>query len=110
MKKFFCRICLLGLCMVPAFANGDVDINGQITSVNDAKKTITLMGANGNIEIKVFPYTKLKGDDCGVFGNDTQEKFNALKEGMFVEVEAIPQVDGTLGAKEIEWKCGNRAY
>ncbi|CAM2845297.1 DUF5666 domain-containing protein [Helicobacter burdigaliensis] len=110
MKKFLAKVCLLGMCVVPAFADSDMDISGQIMNVNDVNKTITLSGMNGNVVIKVFPYTEIKGDDCGMFGNDTHEKFVALKPGMFVQVDAIPQADGTLGAKEIEWKCGHRAY
>lgn len=102
-------VIMAGLLSVPALA--DMDINGQIVSVNDAKKTITIAGPSGNVEIQVFPYTELKGDDCGVFGAwDTHEKFTALKVGMFVKIDAIPQTQGILGAKEIEWQCGRKAY
>ncbi|MDE7174504.1 MAG: hypothetical protein K2N75_00400 [Helicobacter sp.] len=92
---------------VPAFA--DMDIQGQIVNVDNANKTITISGMNGNMVVQVFPYTKLKGDDCGVFGNDTYHNFTALKPGMFVEVEGYPQGQ-IFGAQEIEWKCGRRAY
>ena len=99
----------VGLFSLPAVA--DFDIDGQITQINDAKKTITIAGPSGNVEIQVFPYTELKGDDCGMFGAwDTHEKFSALKVGMFVSVDAIPQAQGMLGAKEIEWQCGRKAY
>lgn len=108
-KKIVAGLMVAGLLGVPALA--DVDISGQITQVNDAKKTITIAGPSGNVEVQVFPYTELKGDDCGMLGAwDTNEKFSALKVGMFVEIDAIPQAQGMLGAKEIEWKCGNRAY
>lgn len=92
---------------VPAFA--DMDIQGQIVNVDNANKTITISGMNGNMVVQVFPYTKLKGDDCGVFGNDTYHNFTALKPGMFVEIEGYPQGQ-IFGAQEIEWKCGRRAY
>ena len=38
------------------------------------------------------------------------KKFTALKVGMFVKIDAIPQAQGILGAKEIEWQCGRKAY
>ena len=100
---------VVGLLGIQALA--DVDISGQIMQINDSKKTITIAGPSGNVEIQVFPYTELKGDDCGMFGAwDTHENFSALKVGMFVEIDAIPQAQGMLGAKEIEWKCGKKAY
>ena len=109
LRKSLMGVIMAGLLSVPALA--DMDINGQIVSVNDAKKTITIAGPSGNVEIQVFPYTELKGDDCGVFGAwDTYEKFTALKVGMFVKIDAIPQAQGILGAKEIEWQCGRKAY
>ena len=110
LRKSLMGVIMAGLLSVPALA--DMDINGQIVSVNDAKKTITIAGPSGNVEIQVFPYTELKGDDCGVFGAwDTHEKFTALKVvGMFVKIDAIPQAQGILGAKEIEWQCGRKAY
>lgn len=109
LRKSLMGVIMAGLLSVPALA--DMDINGQIVSVNDAKKTITIAGPSGNVEIQVFPYTELKGDDCGVFGAwDTHEKFTALKVGMFVKIDAIPQTQGILGAKEIEWQCGRKAY
>ena len=109
LRKSLMGVIMAGLLSVPGLA--DMDINGQIVSVNDAKKTITIAGPSGNVEIQVFPYTELKGDDCGVFGAwDTHEKFTALKVGMFVKIDAIPQAQGILGAKEIEWQCGRKAY
>ena len=102
-------VIMAGLLSVPALA--DMDINGQIVSVNDAKKTITIAGPSGNVEIQVFPYTELKGDDCGVFGAwDTHEKFTALNDGMVVKIDANPQAQCILGEKEIEWQCGRKAY
>ena len=89
LRKSLMGVIMAGLLSVPALA--DMDINGQIVSVNDAKKTITIAGPSGNVAIQVFPYTELKGDDCGVFGAwDTHEKFTALTVGMFVKIDAIP--------------------
>ncbi len=103
--KFFLSLCALSLV---AFA--DMDMHGQILSVDSAKKQIILQGPQGNIPVQVFPYTKLKGDDCGLFGTyDTYEKFNALQPGMFVEIDGYPQGQ-IFNAQEIEWKCGRRAY
>ena len=87
LRKSLMGVIMAGLLSVPALA--DMDINGQIVSVNDAKKTITIAGPSGNVEIQVFPYTELKGDDCGVFcAWDTHEKFTALKVGMFVKIDS----------------------
>ncbi|WP_299547451.1 DUF5666 domain-containing protein [uncultured Helicobacter sp.] len=110
MLKQILASAILALSLSPLFADSDIEIQGQITKINDAQKTISLSNANGEVVIQVFPHTELKGDDCGTFGNDTQEKFTALKTGMFVEVEALPQANGGLGAKSIEWKCGAKAY
>ncbi|TLD87806.1 DUF5666 domain-containing protein [Helicobacter sp. MIT 05-5294] len=107
MSKIFKTMLLVGALSLPAFA--DMDIQGQIVDVNNANKTITISGINGNMVVQVFPYTKLKGDDCGIFGNDTYHNFTALKPGMFVEIEGYPQGQ-VFGAQEIEWKCGRRAY
>lgn len=110
MLKQILATVLLSLSLSPLLADNDIEIQGQITKIDDAQKTISLSNANGEVIIQVFPYTELKGDNCGAFGNDTQEKFSALKTGMFVEIEALPQANGGLGAKSIEWKCGAKAY
>ena len=93
-------------------AYAEYEMHGQISSVNEENKTITLIGNGGaNVVVQVFPYTKLKGDDCGAFGAyDTYEKFTALKAGMFVQVDGMPNANGLVSAKEIEWKCGKKAY
>ncbi len=103
MKVALC-VCIFS---IPAFA--DMEIHGQIVNVDNGNKTITISGMNGNVVVQVFPHTKLKGDDCGMFGNDTYHNFTDLKSGMFVEVEGYPQGQG-FGAQKIEWKCGRRAY
>lgn len=110
LKRFLASTLALSLSLSLLFADSDIEIQGQITKINDTQKTISLSNANGEITIQVFPYTEIKGDDCGTFGNDTNEKFSALKTGMFVEVEALPQSSGGFGAKSIEWKCGAKAY
>ncbi|MDE5926479.1 MAG: hypothetical protein K2G68_07200, partial [Helicobacter sp.] len=94
-------------------------------------KTINLSGPGGQLVIKVLPYTEIKGDDCGAFGQDVYGTFKDLTVGKFVEVEAIPYggynayADSNAGAidprtglpqsmqltaKEIEWKCYPKAY
>lgn len=109
----------------------DFDVAGQISAVDHANKTITLAGPGGQLVIKVLPYTEIKGDDCGVFGQDVYGSFKDLTVGKFVKVEAVPYggynayadsnagainpqtglpKDMQLTAKEIEWKCGPRAY
>lgn len=124
---------ILGISMLGsvAFADFDFDVHGQISSVDNANKTITLAGANGQLVIKVLPYTEIKGDDCGAFGQDIYGSFKDLSVGKFVKVEAVPHggynayndtnaqainpktqlpADMQLVAKEIEWKCVPRAY
>lgn len=114
-----------------SFADFDFDVRGQISAVDNANKTITLSSANGKLVIKVLPYTEIKGDDCGAFGQDIYGSFKDLTVGKFVKVEAIPHggynayndsnsqvIDPKtqlpqnmeLVAKEIEWKCTPKAY
>lgn len=109
----------------------DFDVAGQISAVDNQNKTITLSGPGGQLVIKVMPYTEIKGDDCGAFGQDVYGTFKDLTVGKFVEVDAIPYggynayADSNAGvinpqtglpqnmqltAKEIEWKCYPKAY
>lgn len=99
-----------------ATALADWDIAGQITAIDPVQHTITL---NGNAVIQILPYTKLKGDDCGIFWNDTYGTFADLEIGKFVEAEVYPSapVGAANGiaptgapaaqfvAQEVEWKC-----
>ena len=126
MKTFTKTLVLAGLLAAPLLA--DWDIEGQITAINAAAKTITIAGMGGNAVVQILPYTKLKGDDCGPWGNDVYGTFADLKQGMFVEAEVYPAGAGmpNMGgnaaqapqivqeaqfvAKEVEWKCMPRAY
>lgn len=114
-----------------ANADNDFDVYGQISAVNAAARTITISNGAQNMEIKIMPHTKLKGDDCGMFGNDTYGTFDRdLTPGKFVKVEIFygymgggypqaypqqgqaqnPQMQGPMVAKEVEWKCRPGAY
>lgn len=126
MKTFTKTLILAGLLASPLLA--DWDIEGQITAINPTAKTITIAGMGGNAVVQILPYTKLKGDDCGPWGNDVYGTFADLKQGMFVEAEVYPAgagmpmnstvntqapqiVEGAqFVAKEVEWKCMPRAY
>ena len=126
MKTFTKTLILAGLLASPLLA--DWDIEGQITAINPTAKTITMAGMGGNAVVQILPYTKLKGDDCGPWGNDVYGTFADLKQGMFVEAEVYPAgagmpmnstvntqapqiVEGAqFVAKEVEWKCMPRAY
>ncbi|RAX55513.1 hypothetical protein CCZ01_09960 [Helicobacter monodelphidis] len=120
MKKLLSVAILSGLCVTPILA--DWDLQGQISAVDPAKKTITLQGMNGvNAVIQILPYTQLKGDDCGAFGNDVYGTFADLTVGKFIEAEVYPAnamagaqqapaAGGQFVAKEVEWKCYPRAY
>lgn len=115
-----------------AMADFDFDVHGQISKVDDKNKTITLSSPNGgHLVIKILPYTEIKGDDCGAFGQDIYGSFKDLTVGKFVKVEAVPYGgynaynqnnsqainpktglpnNGELMAKEVEWNCMPRAY
>ncbi len=122
MKKLYAAFCML-CAMMPHIVMADMwDLEGQITAVNENDHIITLQSMRGTTTIQVLPYTELKGDDCGVWGNDIYGTFKDLTVGKFVEVEAYPNTAGTnqqnpsvspdaqMVAKEIEWKCGRKAY
>lgn len=104
MKKFIFGGCILLSLGANAFA--DMDIKGLINGINPTNHTINVSGTT----IQILPHTKIEGDDCGAFGSDTAGNFASLREGMFVEVDAIPSANGYV-AEDVTWKCGgNRAY
>lgn len=129
--KLFGVFATAAILSTTAMAGYDFDVAGQISAVDNKNKTITLSGPGGQLVIKVLPYTEIKGDDCGAFGQDVYGTFRDLTVGKFVKVEAIPYggynayADSNSGAinpqiglpqnmqltaKEIEWKCYPRAY
>lgn len=129
--KVLSVVALAGVLSSSAMADWDFDVQGQITAVNQAQKTVTIGGPTGTLTVKVLPYTEIKGDDCGPFGQDTFGTFNDLTVGKFIKIEALPSggynaynttnagaVDPKTGlpanmelvAKEIEWNCYPRAY
>ncbi|CAM3475227.1 hypothetical protein [Helicobacter sp. UBA3407] len=129
--KLFGAFATAAILSTTAMAGYDFDVAGQISAVDNKNKTITLSGPGGQLVIKVLPYTEIKGDDCGAFGQDVYGTFRDLTVGKFVKVEAIPYggynayADSNSGAinpqtglpqnmqltaKEIEWKCYPRAY
>lgn len=131
--KFGLKLSVAAVLCAGAFsganADDDFEVYGQISAVNDAAKTITISNGAQNMEIKIMPHTKLKGDDCGMFGNDTYGTFSKdLTPGKFVKVEILngymgggyPQAysqpnqaqpnPGPMVAKEVEWKCRPSAY
>lgn len=122
MKKMALCLALGGLLASELMAGG-MDLNGIITGVDDTNKTITING----FVVQILPQTKVKLDDCGIFGTDLNGKFVDLKQGSFVEAEVFPNMSsvagqyatqnaGTAGAptyiaEEVELKCTrNRAY
>lgn len=108
MKKI---ILALSLGLGAVFAS-DMDIEGLISSVDDANKTITING----FVVQILPQTKIKLDECGVFGTDLAGKFVDLKQGSFAEAEVYPNTANAGAtpsyiAKEVEVKCvKNSAY
>ena len=100
-----------------------MDLDGIITAVDNNNKTITING----FVVQILPQTKIKLDDCGIFGTDLAGKFVDLKQGAFVEAEVFPNMTSVAGqyatqnagsagapvyiAEEVELKCvKNRAY
>ena len=129
--KLFGTLATAAILSTSAMADYDFDVAGQIAAVDNANKTITLAGPGGQLVIKVLPYTEIKGDDCGMFGQDVYGSFKDLTVGKFVKVEAIPYggynayADSNanainpqtglpqnmqLTAKEMKWKCYPKAY
>lgn len=119
MKKL---LCVALLASGVAFGGG-MDLNGIISNVDNANKTITI---NGTV-VQILPQTKIELDDCGVFGNDVLGKFSDLKNGDFVEAEVYPNSSQFVGeyatknagkqgapmyvAEEVQKECvKNRAY
>lgn len=102
----------------------DMEIKGLITNIDDTNKTIAINGTT----IKILPQTKIKLDDCGIFGTDLAGKFIDLKLNSFVEAEVFPNMSNIAGgqyathdagqvgapiyiAEEVELKCTrNSAY
>ena len=103
----------LALSVCGLFAGG-MDLNGLITAIDNQNKTITI---NGFI-VQILPQTKIKLDDCGIFGTDLAGKFVDLEQNSFVKVKVfsnMPSADNTGAptyiAKKVEQKCTrNRAY
>lgn len=121
MKKIIASVFLM-MC-VGILNASDIEFKGIITSVDNAKKTISV----NNTLIQILPQTKVKLDDCGIFGTDLIGKFSDLKVNSFVEVDAFPNNAAMVGsyatqdagksgaplyiAEEVELKCvKNSAY
>lgn len=106
----------LVLCVSGVFAGGN-DFRGVIDKIDEANKTITI---NGYV-VQIVPQTRIKLDDCGVFGTDKSGKFLDLKQGEFVKVKmssstppnALPSATNAPAyiAQKVELKCvRNPAY
>ncbi len=101
-------------CFGLLFADG-MEMQGLIANIDNDNKTITI----NNTPIQILPQTKIKLDDCGIFGTDIYGKFVDLTLNSFAEVELFPNTAFAAGqtaapayiAKEVEIKCSsNRAY
>ena len=117
------KIILCVLVGISGLFAGGMDLEGLITGIDDKNKTIAING----VVVQVLPQTRIKLDDCGIFGTDLAGKFVDLKQGAFVEAEVFPNMSSVAGqyatpnagaagapmyiAEEIELKCTrNRAY
>ncbi len=120
MKKV---ILSLALCFGWLFAGGGADLNGLITAIDNQNKTITING----FVVQVLPQTRIKLDNCGIFGTDISGKFTDLEQGSFVKADVFPNMTSVAGqyatanagntgapiyiAEKIKLKCAkNRAY
>ncbi|WP_233704041.1 hypothetical protein [Helicobacter mesocricetorum] len=123
LTKILGALSLATLLSSALIADDDFDVYGQISAVDSVNKTITLSAPGGQLVIKVLPFTKIKGDDCGPFGNDVYGTFKDLTIGKSIKAEIIsygayPAVQDLAAqspntqynAKEIEWKCYPKAY
>lgn len=104
MKKYLLLALVLGASFPVAYADSDIELRGGIASIDANSHTLNITTERGDVSVFVAPYTKIKGDNCGTFGQDVSMDFASLKEGMFVDVDAIPN-NNNLVAKEIEIDC-----
>ena len=96
---------------VALFAFEDFDIRGEVVSTNPATSEVVMkaFATNQDITLQLNNGTKIKGDDCGVMGQDTYGKFEDLKVGLPIKAEVYgskrdaPKTNYV--AKEIEYKC-----
>lgn len=103
-KKTLLALVLGAFAISTMHAGNEIDIKGNIMTIDPANHTLMVMSKRGNMPIFVAPYTKIKGDDCGIFGQDTRMSFAQIRQGMYAKIEAIPNGNALL-AKEIEVDC-----
>lgn len=125
LKKILGTLSLVALFL--GAADNDFDVYGEISAIDSVNKTITLASPGGQLIIQILPHTKIKGDDCGPFGNDIYGTFKDLTIGKLIKAEVVhygtyppaqnletqsPNTANNIEyiAQEIEWKCGRKAY
>ncbi|TQR53161.1 hypothetical protein [Campylobacter troglodytis] len=117
---------ILALAFFALSLHADSWLQGSVSAVDEAKKTIMVDTIHsGAVEVKIMPTTKVELDNCGWFGLadswifTDNGNFWDLKEGRFVEVDAYyptninentPTTAQTTTATKIEVKCRPRAY
>ena len=108
----FKKIALVTLMSSAAlFAFEDIDIMGEVVSTNQTAGQVVMKAyATGqNITLQLNNGTKIKGDDCGIMGQDVYGKFEDLKAGLPIKAEVYGSKQeapkDNYVAKEIEYKC-----
>lgn len=85
---------------MPAFADHDFDIIGQITAVHPEGITLNSMGKS--IDIAVTPITEIEVERKGFFEYDYHISLSQVQVGDWAKVEVIPAGPNQYMAKDIE--------
>ena len=109
MKKLILNLGVLAL-VSSAFCDG-IKFHGVITNADINTRSITL-DSTPNVSLKILPNTEIDMEDCGLLGMwDKKGKWEDLKPGTFVKAEAYSNAQNNqVNVKEIEIKCGTKAY
>lgn len=120
MKKFTKSSLKVAICAA-IFSSGalaDSYLQGNIIEVSDTDKSVLIDSLyQGQVRVKILPHTRVKLDDCGIFGTDFFDDgtFKDIKVGRYLEVEqyaAQPSGNNAtiIPATKVEVKCYKRAY
>lgn len=96
-----CAAFLSAVCFsMPALADIDFDVMGQIKEVTNDSVTIDKMGQP--MKIMVTPITKIEVERRGLVEYDYNISLSDVKVGEWAKIEVIPQGQNQFMAKEIE--------
>lgn len=114
-KKLSLKIGILASFLSTALL-ADNALQGNIIEVSEADKTVLIESLyQGQVRVKILPHTRVKLDNCGIFGTDFFDEgtFKDIKVGRYLEVENYaPQANNAtiISATKVEVKCYKKAY